>query len=381
MIVFDMNYSGVRLYFGESSAKKLEGHLEGFARVAIATSKTAAKVSGALGDVTGLLEKRSASYFVYDKFTPNPTIDETVEFARQAWEYGAEAIVAIGGGSVIDAAKVAALAKLNGNRINDIVYGRYRPSSGVPLFAVNLTHGTGTEIDRYSVISDPDNKEKRGFSSLYPTASVDDPRYLRTLPKDQTVYTSLDAFYHSYEAATRLSSSPYIDMLSRESVTKIAYWLPRALVDLTAVEPRYWLLYASMVAGIAIDMAGTHIIHELEHIVSGINPKVAHGAGLAMLGPRSAYYTHRLSPVKSAEVLSIFDPSLRPSPDDADKAENALRKFQESVGFRERLSDYGFGKDDVPAMVDTVVKNKGLPGPRLLPITEDMVADIFMKSL
>ncbi|MGC8670287.1 MAG: iron-containing alcohol dehydrogenase [Thermoprotei archaeon] len=381
MISFDMDYAGVRLYFGELSVKKLESHLKGFRSVALATSKSAAKVSGALEDITGLLETHSISYEVYDKFTPNPTIEETVEFARLAWEHGAQAIIAIGGGSVIDAAKVAAIARLNGNNVADVVYGRSRVLTGVPVFAINLTHGTGTEVDRYSVISDPDRKEKRGMVSLYPTASVDDPRYLITLPKDQTIYTALDAFYHSYEAATRLSSSPYVEMLSREAVSKIRDWLPRSLADLKGLEPRYWLLYASMVAGVAIDMAGTHVIHTLEHVVSGINPKVIHGAGLAMLGPRSAYYTHKLSPVKSAAVLSLFDPTIKPTSDDAERAESAVRQFQEKVGFDQRLSDHGFGKDDVPSMVEYVVRNRALPGPDLVPITEDMVRDIFIKSL
>ncbi len=381
MLSFDMDYAGVRLYFGEFSVKKLEPHLRGFSSVALATSKSAARVSGALKDVTEVLEKRSVSYEIYDRFTPNPTIDETVEFARLAWERGAQAIIAIGGGSVIDAAKVAAIAKLNGNKVADVVYGRSEVSTGVPVFAVNLTHGTGTEVDRYSVISDPEHKEKRGMVSLYPTASADDPRYLTTLPKDQTIYTALDAFYHSYEAATRLSSSPYIEMLSREAVSKIRDWLPRSLADLKGLEPRYWLLYASMVAGVAIDMAGTHVIHTLEHVASGINPKLIHGAGLAMLGPRSAYYTHKLSPVKSAAVLSLFDSTIRPTADDAEHAEKALRQFQQKVGFDQHLSDYGFGKDDVPSMVEYVVKNKALPGPDLVPITEDMVRDIFVKSL
>ncbi|WP_449462143.1 iron-containing alcohol dehydrogenase [Tardisphaera miroshnichenkoae] len=381
MISFNMDYAGVRLYFGEFSVKKLEPHLKGFSSVALATSKSAARVSGALKDVTEILDKRSISYEVYDRFTPNPTIDETVEFARLTWERGAQAIIAIGGGSVIDAAKVAAIAKLNGNKVADVVYGRSEVSTGVPVFAINLTHGTGTEVDRYSVISDPEHKEKRGFVSLYPSASADDPRYLTTLPRDQTIYTALDAFYHSYEAATRLSSSPYIEMLSREAVSNIRDWLPKSLADLKSLEPRYWLLYASMVAGVAIDMAGTHVIHTLEHVVSGINPKVIHGAGLAMLGPRSAYYTHKLSPEKSAAVLSLFDPTVRPTPDDAERAERALRQFQQKVGFDQHLSDYGFGKDDVPSMVEYVVKNKALPGPDLVPITEDMVRDIFVKSL
>ena len=81
-----------------------------------------------------------------------------------------------------------------------------------------------------------------------------------------------------------------------------------------------------MLAGIDIDASATHIIHAIEYAVSGLKLELAHGAGLAILGPRSIYYTHKAVPQESARVLRQIDPTIKPVPEDAEKAENTIRE-------------------------------------------------------
>ncbi|MFP3220533.1 MAG: iron-containing alcohol dehydrogenase [Candidatus Marsarchaeota archaeon] len=379
-VAFSFNYAGVRLYFGEGSVKKLKDHLKPRSSVLVVTSKSAARVSGALDDAKAVFQELNIEYFNYDGVTPNPTTAESQEIAKLAWEKGVDALVAIGGGSVIDAAKVASVVRKNGGTANDYIYYKRSGGSGIPLLAVNLTHGTGTEVDRYAVLTDAEKGQKRGVAILYPEASADDPHYLLSLPKDQTIYTALDAFYHSYEAVTRLGTTPPVELLTKEAISLIKQWLPSAVSDLKNEEARYWLLYASMLAGIAIDMEGTHIIHALEHQLSGANPKVPHGAGLAMLGPRSAYHTHSINPAKSAEVLKILDPTIRPVAEDATKAEKAIADFQAQVGFEQKLSDYGFTKDQLEVMVAALAPHGRTAGGPHMPMSHDQLLDIMMKS-
>ncbi|MGC8568349.1 MAG: iron-containing alcohol dehydrogenase [Candidatus Micrarchaeia archaeon] len=377
---FDFEYKNTKLYFGEGSVKKLAKDLKGIERATIATGSSAAKASGALADVTAVLAELDIDYNIYDKITANPTVEESQGLASAAWDNASEAIIAIGGGSTIDAAKFASIVKMNGGKVLDYFYGSLKIRDGIPVYAVNLTHGTGTEVDRYAVLTDPEKKEKRGFSVAYPKASVDDPKYMQTLPKEQKLYTSLDAFYHSYEATTRLDSSFYVEFIAKEAASNIATWLPVGVADYSKQEVPYWLLYASMMAGMAIDMAGTHIIHMLEHALSGINQSLPHGAGLAILGPRAAYYTHKLSPRKSASVLFALNHEIKPIAEDAEEAESSVTRFQESLGFEKTLSDYGFDRKDVNDIVDLATHSRPLQK-EIMPMDESMLKDIVLSSI
>lgn len=365
---FALKYASLTLYFGPHAIQELEKELKGCERVLIATGKRSAKESGAFDEALSLLSKLGVSYEVFDGVTPNPWASQADSMAQRAWAFGADAILAIGGGSVIDTAKAAAMVAVGGGRAADYVYKRRRAKGWLPVYAVNITHGTGTEVDRYSVLTVEETGEKRGFVSIYPAASVDDPRYTLTLPRSQTVYTALDAFYHSYESATQPGSSPFTEMLSREAVRLLRTWLPKSVENLRDLEARYWLLYASMLAGIAIDIDGTHLVHTIEHVLSAMNPKLAHGCGLAMLGPRSAYYIHRINPRASAAVLAALDPTIRPVPEDAEKAEKAIREFQLSVGFEEKLGDYGFSESDLPKIAEKSGNPLGLKTSEILDI-------------
>lgn len=361
---------------------RLRKYLEEFNYVAVVTGKNSARVSGSFNDVTRILNDLGIEYDLYSEVTPNPWASQADRLAEFLWSNGFDAVIAIGGGSVIDTAKVASVIAVNGGRARDYLYFKKKPRNSLPLFVVNLTHGTGSEVDRYAVLTVDDTREKRGIAILYPKVSIDDPKYTITLSKNQTIYVSLDAFYHSYESSTSIYTSPYTVLHSLEATRYIARYLGRAVANPRDIEARTGLLYASLLAGIAIDISGTHIIHALEHVLSGLNPKLPHGSGLGILGPRSIYYIHKARPSESAKILSTIDPGIKPNPDDASKAMEAVVSFQEENGFNEKLSDYGFSKDDVNTIINMLFNKlsylyKGTP----FNVTEDIVKDIIEYAL
>ncbi|MCD6300646.1 MAG: iron-containing alcohol dehydrogenase, partial [Staphylothermus sp.] len=132
---------------------------------------------------------------------------------------------------------------------------------------------------------------------------------------------------------TAKNTSPFVATLTEEAVKNIKAWLPKALDNPQDLEARYWLLYASMLAGIDIDASATHIIHAIEHAISGLKPEIPHGAGLAILGPRSIYHTHKAVPQESARVLRQIDPTIKPVAKDAEKAEKTVKEWQKNLGF------------------------------------------------
>ena len=384
MYRFSLRYQSTQLFFGERAIDDIESFIEslgGELDIVIAMGRSSAKVSGAFDDVLSVLKKHEINYVVYDKITPNPWTSQVDELARLIREIGADLVIAIGGGSVIDTAKFSAVLALSGGTAEKFIRGEVRNKRSVPVIAVNLTHGTGTEIDRYSVATIDDKLEKHGLATKYPEIGVDDPRYTLSLDKKQTIYTSIDAFYHAYESATSTERNIFIRSLSTEAIRLIHSYLPRTLNNLRDLEARTYLLYASMIAGIAIDTGSTHLNHALEHVFSGLNPSLAHGAGLGVLGPRVIYYTHKAVPEDSAEVLRTLDPSIRPSPEDAEKAERIVREFMERIGFRERLSDYGFGRDDLSRVIEYFHRIGGRSSATPFEVSDEIVRDIFLSSL
>jgi len=378
---FSLKYSSVQLYFGEGVFNNAAGFLKGFEKACVVTSKSAAKISGALSDVSKLLKELGVQYFIHDKISPNPWASQAEELGHVLWSEGTDLVIAIGGGSVIDAAKVASIIALSGGRVVDYVLGR-KYKRMLPLLAINLTHGTGSEVDRYAVLTLDDSREKHGIDTRYPDLSIDDPTYTKTLSKAQTIYTALDAFYHSYESATAITANQLVDTLSSEAISIVSSTLPELINDLSNTSLRAKALYSSMIAGISIDLSSTHIVHAIEHAVSGLEPKLSHGCGLGILGPKAAYYIHKSMPEKSARLLKSIDPGLKPLSEHAERAFKAIQSFQESVGFKERLSDYGFTERDVDRVVEyTLRRLKYMIVDAPFNVTEDVVKDVFLSSL
>ncbi len=380
---FSFRYNDVRLFFGVGIVRdKLYEVLDGCRRALLITSRSAARVSGALGDVIEVLRKRGIEYVLYDKVVPNPYASIADEAGRIAIENSVDTIIAVGGGSVIDVAKVVSVIARTKAGAADIITGRAPiPREGFPrLIAINLTHGTGSEVDRWAVLTIDGTFDKRGSEVRYPDIGFDDPIYLKTLNRDQTIYTSLDAFYHAYESATSSVSNQFTITLAREAIEIIRFVLPEAIRDLSNIVHRSRLLYASMIAGICIDLSGTHLNHLLEHPISGLHPEIPHGAGLAMLGPMVVYYTHKALPEISTHMLKPLDPGIRPVSGDCERAYRAVKEFQESIGFSKRLGDYGLSRSDVEKVVEHAMRSANLLS---LPFTPsaDILRDIVLKSL
>ncbi|MEM4763264.1 MAG: iron-containing alcohol dehydrogenase [Desulfurococcaceae archaeon] len=383
--VFSFKFGEVSVHFGPGSlSENIPAAIHGSKKALIISSKSAAKVSGALNDVVKALREAGVEYLEYNNVTPNPStniVDEIVELGQSQ---GVDTIIGIGGGSVIDTSKAASVLIGTGIKARELVLGRKPSNRGLKLIAVNLTHGTGTEVDRFAVLTIQGTIEKRGFAIRYPDYSFDDPKYTTTLSKKQTLYTSLDAFYHAYESATAKRANLFVQSLAETSVSYIVKYLNKALDNPGDLEARTMLLYSSMLSGMCIDLtSGTHLIHAMEHGFSGLNPELPHGAGLAILGPFVIYYTHKAVPETSARLLKHLDPSIKPLSEDAEKAMRSVIEFQRSLGFHERLSDYGIKEKDLKPVLDfvekTVIERFGANTP--FQVTRSMLEEIARRAI
>lgn len=359
----------------------------GVGKALIITGKGSHIKTGAWDKVKAALDKVGIGYFLYDKVTPNPTVDQVDEAVAGGRKIGAAAVIAIGGGSPIDAGKVAATLLANpGKSARDVCSLAFAPSTAVPIVVVNLTHGTGTEVNRFAVVSIPENEFKPAlaFECIYPLYSIDDPALMTKLPEHQTVYVSVDAINHVIEAATTKLANPYTIGMAKEVVRIVAKYLPVAKKDPNNLTARYFLLYASMLAGIAFDNTLLHLTHALEHPLSGVRPELSHGSGLGIILPGIIKEIYPAKGDVLADVLAPIVPNLKGKADEADAAAKGMRAWLTKVGVPENLRAEGFVEGDVKKLVDLAFNTpslSGLLGLSPVTATREVVERIYRVAL
>jgi len=198
------------------------------------------------------------------------------------------------------------------------------------------------------------------FDCIYPTWSIDDPALMTGLSPDQTRFVSIDAVNHVIEAATSKAANPFAIMLGRDTIQLVARYLPYAEKDPSDLNARYFLLYASMLAGMAFDNGLLHYTHALEHPLSALKPGLAHGLGLAVLLPAVVQAIYPQKAQILADLLQPLAPGLQGKAVEAHEAGKAVQAWLNRCGVSQKLRDVGFSKDDVDKLVDMTLKEPSL---------------------
>lgn len=378
------------VYFGVGAINKIQDiakdlKSKGIDKVIVMSGRNAYKATGAWDVVEKALKDNEIGYVNYDKVTPNPTTYHVDEATAMAKEFGAKAIISIGGGSPTDACKsVAILLENEGKTASDVYEFKFTPEKAAPIVSINLTHGTGTETNRFAVVTIPEKNYKPAiaYDCIYPTYAIDDPALMVKLSPKQTRYVSIDAINHVVEAATSKVASPYTVTLAAEVVNLVTKYLPDAIVNPEDLTARYYLAYAAMMAGVCFDNGLLHYTHALEHPLSAVKPDLSHGLGLAMLLPAviKAMYNDKKDVLNYilAPMITDFD---NPTPI---KVAQDVQKWLASVDVKEKLEDIGFTADDVDKLVDLTFETPSLAG--LLSIapsgnSKEIVKQIYTDSL
>ena len=376
------------VYFGCGAINKIQDvakdfKSKGLDKVIVMSGRNAYKATGAWAVVEEALKANGIAYVNYDGVTPNPTTIAVNEAAKIAKDFGAKAVIAIGGGSPTDAGKsVAILLKYPDKTANDIYEFTFTPEEAAPIVAINLTHGTGTETNRFAVVTIPEKEYKPAiaYDCIYPMYAIDDPALMTKLSPKQTRYVSIDAVNHVVEASTSTVTSPYAVTLAREVIALVAQYLPKAIENPDDLEARYYLAYAAMLGGVCFDNGLLHYTHALEHPLSAVKPELSHGLGLAMLLPavvKNIYAT-------KAETLKYILEPIAGKVDNAEAAANGVYEWLKSVGVPSKLKDEGFSESDIPNLVNLAFTTPSLDG--LLAIaptkaTKEAVEEIYRNSL
>jgi alcohol dehydrogenase class IV len=357
------HHNPVKIIFGRDSLEMLGTESKVFGKSALlVTGKKSMEEAGITQRVVEILKNSDITCHIYNEISPNPVIDQIEDGAVVANEHNCDMIIGLGGGSVIDSAKGVAVAAIEGGPIWRFTgcapeEEQEKPDSTLPVISISTTSGTGSHVNEYTVVTNPDTSEKTGFGApcMFPKVAIIDPLLMVSLPPRMTAIVGFDALVHSIEAYTSKSSQPVSDSYCEKAISLIAKNLPQVVQNCQDVDLRENMAMADTLAGLAISAAGVGLIHAIEHPISGHLPKVSHAEGMAAIAVQVMKFNYQSCLEKYARIAELFGEEVKGN--DQDKAAQAgiiaVRKLLDAIGLKVTLKDIGVDEK----LVDPIAKD------------------------
>jgi len=308
---------------------------------------------------------------------PELPVDSLTAVAAAVADADPQVVLAYGGGSAIDAAKLIATLLAHGGPLSRFYGENAVPGPVLPIVAVPTTAGTGSEVTPVAVVSDPEIEMKIGISSphLVPVAAIVDPELTLGAPPTVTAHAGIDALVHALESYTAAvvsldwtgqlplftGQNVLADPLALEAIRRIAPNLARAVRDGGDREARAEVALGSLLAGMAFGPTGTHLSHALQYPIGAIT-KTPHGLGTGLMVP----FVLQAAAAVVPERLAAIDRALGGTePDDAVAAQNAVDRVADlcrEIGIPSSLAEIGVTEDQLEHIAELALRSKRLVG-------------------
>lgn len=289
-----------KVFFGVGCVKERTDDWILGSKALIVTGKTSAKASGALDDVLASLD---VEYVIFDEVENNPSLATVAKGGQVARDEGCDFVIAIGGGSPLDAAKVmAVLAKNNVDPLS--LYDQGWDVPALPLVAIPTTAGTGSEVTQYAVLTIDRDQTKRGLAGydMFPQVALLDPTYTESLSAAITIDTAVDALSHLVEGYLSVRANVISSGLAAKGMRIWGKCIPALRSRSFDTAVRSDLLVASTLGGMTIAQTGTTLVHALGYPLTYFHD-VPHGRANGLLFAAYLKYTHQTAPQKVGEVM------------------------------------------------------------------------------
>ena len=360
MIDFDLGIK-TKIYFGPGKEKLVGSILKenNTHRVLIVIGQGSVKKSGLLDIATDSIKEQNIEYLVVEGVRPNPTISFVHDALSQAKEFKPDFVLAIGGGSAIDAAKLIAADYYYDGDLFDFNMHKAKPEKALPVGVILTISASGSEMSTSCVIQNDETKIKKGFNSelIRPVFAIENPELTYSLSPYQTACGIVDIMMHTLERYFQPSSDiEPADGFAEALLKSVIRAGQRVVRKLDDYESRAVLMLMSSLSHNGLTNIGKPFgmpAHQLEHALSGAYPEIAHGAGLAVLWPAWARYYIQYDVDKfdrfATNVWGCHEP---------DKLQNGLEgikvteEFFKFIGMPTRLADFRAGVIDIDLLVD-----------------------------
>ena len=342
------------IYGGSRAMEQLRPMLSGVKKAAVFTDNGVAS-AGLLERPLAQIRGAGTEIYILQDLPAEPTCDEAQEIVDRFRESGAEAIVAAGGGSVMDIAKLASILADGKYTVRDLLGNPLLAQKCVPSFMIPTTAGTGAEATPNSIVLVPEQELKVGIvnPAMIADAVILDPEMIRRLPRKIAAATGIDALCHAIECFTSKKATPFSDMFALEALDKILSNLERACDDPEALDAKEQMLTAAFYAGVAITASGTTAVHALSYPLGG-KYHIAHGVSNAMLLVPVMKFNEPVCRPWYAKIYDRVTKGKGRAADDRAKSEWLLRQLEEIVEHLDipaNLKEFGVPEEDLEILV------------------------------
>lgn len=383
-------FTPTRVLFGVGTLGQLhEQTMPGKKALLIISNGKSAIENGYLSRTEAELQKAGVEWVIFNQVEANPLKSTVMAGANVARENECDFIVALGGGSVMDASKAIATMATNSGDVWDYISGGTGKGQPIkvdplPIICITTTAGTGSEVDQWGVITNDKTNEKIGFGGddrLFPVLAIVDPELMLSVPPKYTAYQGFDALFHSTEVYISKFANEMSDMIALKAIENVAKYLVRAVKNGNDLEARTGMAFANTLSGHAMVVSVTTAEHSLEHAMSAYHPNLPHGAGLIMIS--KAFYEFFIE--KHACDERFIQMAQAMGMKNANKPEDfitALVNLQKQCGVDQlKMSDYGITPDEFDTLATNARETMGgLFAANPCEMTHEDCVSVFEKS-
>ncbi len=383
----------VKILFGPGQLNNLGNELKGLGKKCFLMIGGGSVIkNGYLDRVTLQLKKKQIEWVLFGGVEVNPTTHTVERAAKLLREEQCKFIIALGGGSVMDAAKLTACAAKNPGPIWDYVRRdewQKKPEKGaVPVICISTFAATGSEANINAVVTNPETEEKIALKhdAIIPLVSIVDPELTLTLPPEATATGGIDIICHTMENYWSQKNFDTVlqDGICESIMRTVVKWLPSALENGKNMEARYNLALASSYAMLGLQQGqdGSYPLHMMEHPLSGIC-NITHGLGLAALVP--ALFRHNMkkdSRMLAAMGRNVFGVTAKNDSMAAEKSIEAFTAWLQDNGLLTGLKTLGVKTRSLNRAAQLAVQI--FPEdviPNINPLEKDDVINIYNESM
>jgi len=359
--MIDFNFvSPTKIVFGHEAEAKVGALFKdyGFKHVLLVYGSASIKLSGLYDKVIGYLDEAKIAHDEISGVRANPSKALVTEGVGIAKHKGADCILAVGGGSVIDTAKAIGVGVYYDGDPFDFNLHKVVPKKSLPVGVILTIASAGSELSNSCVISDDTLQIKQGFNSdlVRPLFAIEDPELTYSVPAYQTACGIADIMMHSLERYFAQSGELQLcDEWALDLVKNTMAAGKKALQDPHDYEARAALMLDSSLSHNGLTGLGKpfqFVVHPLEHALSGYRPNITHGAGVALLYPAWAEYVYKREPYKFAHLAkALFKIKGTDEAQVAIMGIDAMRKFFASIGMPTTFEEVGLTSKDLPNLV------------------------------
>lgn len=316
---------------------------------------------------------------VFDHILAEPSLTDFNVILEKARQFGADSVIGIGGGSVLDVTKLTAAFINSDQRAEDCFGTGFIKRRGLWFACLPTTAGTGSEVSPNAILLDERDHLKKGIVSphLVADAAYVDPKLTWTVPAKVTADTGMDALTHCIEAYTNKFAHPAVDIYALQGIRLIAANLKRAVLDGQDQEAREALALGSLYGGLCLGPVNTAAVHALSYPLGG-EFHIPHGLSNAILLPSVMKFNTPACPERYAAVSVAFGlPEGNTTEETAQRGVDFIYELADAVGIPKKLTDLGIPQSAVPGMARAAMEVQRLLKNNPREVTEQDARDIY----